>query len=145
MLLEMKSDGDVSSIGTRFDQITVLINSMNISYVNLLFGNGVGHTLNVITPARDYTGDIYFELQALYFLNQLGFIPFTVLFLFHMYLFTKRVLDFKCRLIYFSYLFYASINPYFLDSSHIVVLLLILALNTSQFNKKSNLCDISLK
>jgi hypothetical protein len=139
-LLLMKSDGSGSSVGTRVDQISVLINSMNANYITLLFGNGIGYTLNVISPVRDYKGSVYFELQALYFLNQLGFIPFTTLFLFHIYLFIKRISDFNCRLIYFIYLFYASINPYFLDSSHVAVLILLLALNTYQEkNRKEQL------
>jgi len=134
-LFLMKSDGSGGSVSTRIDQVNVLMNSMNANYMTLLFGNGIGHTLSVVSPIRDYTGSVYFELQALYFLNQLGFIPFSFLFLFHIYLFIKRISDFNSRLIYFIYLFYAAINPYFLDSSHVVVLILLLALNTYQEKK----------
>jgi len=128
-LILMKSSGEGSSIGTRFDQASVLINSLSVDLPTLLFGTGIGHTLNVVTSIRDYTGQIYFELQFLYFLNQLGLIPFLLIMLVHLYFFLDRIKSFNCRLIYLIYLFYAATNPYFLDTSHVVVLILLISLN----------------
>lgn len=60
------------SLGTRGDQYNVLISNLTNSISNFIFGNGLGSTLSVRTSFRDYTGDIYFELQGIYYFFQLG-------------------------------------------------------------------------
>ena len=138
-LLVMKSSGSGSSIGTRFDQIQILLDSLGNTVITTAFGNGIGYTLNVVSNVRDYSGNVYYELQSLYFLNQLGVVPFFIIFSFHIYLFLKRISDFNLRLVYFIYLFYASINPYFLDTSHVAVLLLLISLDTPEDAEKNSL------
>ncbi|MEI8597170.1 hypothetical protein P4S64_04230 [Vibrio sp. M60_M31a] len=86
----LKTDGDTSSMGMRYDQFNVLISDLNLNYLTLLFGNGLGHTLSVVS-LRDYTEDIYYELQSVYFLNQLGFINALLFFGLHLFLFFYRV------------------------------------------------------
>jgi hypothetical protein len=137
-LIQMKSVGDGGSIGARLDQIEVLLDALNRNYYTLLFGHGIGFTLDVETSIRSYKGSIYFELQMLYFLVQLGIIPFLIIVGFNIYLFLSRITNFNCRLIYFIYLLYSSANPYFLDSSHVAVLILLLALNSSNSVKYLN-------
>ena len=58
------------SLGTRADQYNVLIGALTSDVSNFIFGNGLGGTLSVSTSFRDYTGDIYFELQGLYYIYQ---------------------------------------------------------------------------
>ncbi|BCR28494.1 hypothetical protein KAM448_32860 [Aeromonas caviae] len=125
----MKSTGDVSSIGTRFDQAQVLINDMSSNIFSVLFGNGLGHTINIKTMARDYTEDIYFELQSLYILNQIGFVGMAILSIFHLKLIFNFLKSKKIILIYVCYIGYALINPYMFDSNHCVVLILLMSLS----------------
>ncbi|ANQ15901.1 hypothetical protein BA891_01090 [Vibrio natriegens] len=127
----LKTDGDTSSMGMRYDQFNVLISDLNLNYLTLLFGNGLGHTLSVVS-LRDYTGDIYYELQSVYFLNQLGFINALLFFGLHLFLFFYRVKNVKLRLVYLFYLLYSSTNPYFLDTTQIVALIIIISLSDKE-------------
>ncbi len=127
----LKTDGDTSSMGMRYDQFNVLISDLNLNYLTLLFGNGLGHTLSVVS-LRDYTGDIYYELQSVYFLNQLGFINALLFFGLHLFLFFYRVKNVKLRLVYLFYLLYSSTNPYFLDTTQIVSLIIIISLSDKE-------------
>ena len=112
----------------RIDQAKVLINNMNENLGTIIFGQGLGNVLNVKTQWRDYSGDIYFELQSLYILNQVG-ILFFVLYVIVNIIFTKYSIKYPQLLIaYFSYIFYAFFNPYFLDTNHIVVIIILLSL-----------------
>ncbi len=112
----------------RIDQTKVLINNMNENLGTIIFGQGLGNVLNVRTQWRDYSGNIYFELQSLYILNQVG-ILFFVLYVIVNIIFTKYSIKYPQLLIaYFSYIFYAFFNPYFLDTNHIVVIIILLSL-----------------
>jgi hypothetical protein len=97
----------------------------------LLLGRGIGHTIEKITPSRDYRGNIYFELQTFYVLNQLGLFGF-IMFLFYNVYMSIRLYSKWLILIYVSYIIYAFTNPYIFDTNHIVVILL---LNTLQNNE----------
>ncbi|MFV0469666.1 MAG: hypothetical protein ACK5MK_12155 [Dysgonomonas sp.] len=125
--IEMKLGGASSSLGIRADQISVLINDMSDSVCTLLFGMGIGNTVDVITHSRDYIGDIYFELQSVYFLNQLGFVIFIALLIVHLYMFFSLAKTRLTVLMYFSYLSYAFTNPYMLDTTHFVAIIVILS------------------
>jgi hypothetical protein len=127
-LLIMKSTGDVSSIGTRLDQFNVLITDLTKNNLTLLFGNGIGNTVDVITIHRDYTNDTYFELQFLYFLNQLGIVGMFLFLFMHIYFLLNRITNKIHLLMYGCYIFYASINPYMFDTSHLVVIILLLSM-----------------
>ena len=71
--LERKKE---SSTATRVDQTKVLMKDLKESNLTFLFGKGLGNTLSVKTQYRDYTNDIYFELQTLYIINQLGILQY---------------------------------------------------------------------
>ncbi|MGK4475902.1 hypothetical protein [Aeromonas molluscorum] len=128
-MIILKSTGDVSSIGTRFDQARVLINDMSGNIFSVLFGNGLGHTINIKTMARDYADNVYFELQFLYILNQIGFVGMVILVIFHLKLVFNFLKSKKITLIYICYVGYALINPYMFDSNHCVVLILLMSLS----------------
>jgi len=118
----------ISSNPIRIDQAVVLINDMSEEVSTVVFGKGLGSTVDIETDWRDYSGDIYFELQALYFLNQMGVLLFTAFILLNVF-FAWYFIRHKLLLItYFSYIFYASFNPYFLDTNHVVVIIVLLSL-----------------
>lgn len=127
-LVEIVEKKAVSSNPTRIDQTEVLIENMNESLTTVLFGQGLGNIVNVVTEWRDYSENIYYELQALYILNQVGILFFVIFILFNI-IFAKYTMKYKVLLItYGSYIFYALFNPYFLDTSHIVVIIILLSL-----------------
>lgn len=137
--IHMKSTGDVSSIGTRFDQASVLLSDMSGSINLLLFGNGLGHTLSIKTMSRDYTGDIYFELQFLYILNQIGFMGMTAFIYLHIKIISPVLKNIKILLIYVCYIGYAMINPYMFDSNHGIALIVLMSLaSINSLGKKNN-------
>ena len=116
------------SNSTRIDQTNVLVENMNKNLVTILFGQGLGNTVDVKTEWRDYSGAIYYELQAFYIMNQLGILFFTFFILINIllayYMFKYKLLF----IVYASYIFYALFNPYFLDTSHIVAIIILLSL-----------------
>ena len=143
-LIVLKSAGDTSSLGIRYEQFSLLLANLANSNFAVLFGTGLGNTLDVVTNSRDYTGDIYYELQTIYILNQIGFIPFALYLIFHLYLFFSLIKTKLSLLIYFSYLTYAFVNPYMFDTTHFVVLIIILSYerNLLQIKCKVNGTDL---
>lgn len=124
-IVERKS---IESNPIRIEQANILINDLNKNPMNLIFGKGMGHTLDVRTQWRDYTGNIYFELQSLYFLNQMGFFIFFIFVILNI-LWSFYKIKYKILLItYISYIFYSFFNPYFLDTSHIIVIIILVSL-----------------
>lgn len=125
--IEQKKD---SSLPARVEQVNLLTDDLSENNSYLLLGRGIGHTIEKITPSRDYRGNVYFELQTFYVLNQLGLLGF-ILFLFYNVYISIRLYNKWLILIYVSYITYAFTNPYIFDTNHIVVILL---LNTLQNN-----------
>ncbi len=114
---------------TRIDQSKVLWEDLSENALSLIFGKGLGNTIKVKTKWRDYTDNIYFELQSLYFLNQMGLLNFLIFLISNIIcviLFFKEPL---VKIIYLAYILYAFFNPYFLDTSHIVVIITLISLN----------------
>jgi len=114
---------------TRIDQSLVLWTDLTETPLTLIFGQGLGNTVNAKTKWRDYTDNIYFELQSLYFLNQMGlfnFLIFVVANVLCVVLFFKESI---VKVIYTAYIMYALFNPYLLDTSHIVVIITLVSLN----------------
>ncbi|MEH6305223.1 hypothetical protein RYH73_06185 [Olivibacter sp. CPCC 100613] len=113
-----------SSLGTRGDQLQVLSRDLNENVFTLLLGKGLGNTVSVVTKMRDYTDQVYYELQAFYMLNQLGFIMFSLYIMSHVLL---AYLNFRGSLwiiiIYLGYIVYASTNPYILDTNQFIVII----------------------
>lgn len=135
---EIVEEKAVSSNPIRIDQTEVLIENMDESISTVLFGQGLGNTVNVITQWRDYSDNIYYELQALYILNQVGILFFAIFILFNMIL-AKQTMKYGLFLItYGSYAFYSLFNPYFLDTNHIVVIIILLSLR-KVFDEKNTL------
>lgn len=117
-----------SSMGTRYDQFSVLINDLFSHNFTSLFGTGLGHTIDIVSGMRDYRGDIYFELQTLYIANQLGLIFFVFYFIAHLVLSLIHIKRYELLFVYVCYLIYAFSNPYVFDTNHFVVIVLLLSL-----------------
>lgn len=134
-LIEAKSE---YSNPTRIDQANLLLEDLS---ENPFWGGGLGNTVNVITEYRDYTDNIYFELQSIYFLNQMGLFYFMFFILFNVVFSLYFIKYPSLFLAYFSYVFYAFFNPYFFDTSHIVVILVLVSLRA--FFDEKGLCGFS--
>lgn len=134
--LETKDD----SIGARDDQIEVLINDLDDNPFTLVFGKGLGNTIDSKTTYRDYTDMVYYELQLVYFLNQLGVFNFILFVFILIYLSLIKIKYSDLLFIYFCYFLYASTNPYILDTNQAVV---ILVLTNLSFYRNENRMHLS--
>lgn len=117
------------SLGTRWDQAAILLNDLVETPLTTFFGKGLGNTVSIQSSYRDYTDNIYFELQSLYFLNQLGLFFFSVFLSINIMLTVKYIENRKLILIYLSYIIYAVTNPYILDTNQVVVICVLVSLN----------------
>ncbi|WP_429069048.1 O147 family O-antigen polymerase [Aeromonas veronii] len=126
-VIESKSGGASSSIGTRYDQLNVLIDDLTATTSTTLFGQGLGHTINISTFARDYSSYIYYELQSIYILNQVGIFVFIIFLVLNVYLSFKKIKSSKVRWIYLLYCFYAASNPYMLDTNHVLAIVVLIS------------------
>lgn len=126
------------SNATRLDQTNVLIKNMSDNLMTVFFGKGLGNQVNVKTKFRDYSDSQYFELQTLYFLNQMGIIPFVAFVLFNLWATIKFVRNYKLRLLYLAYIIYSVTNPYILNTNQIVVIITLVSLGFVHNNKSNN-------
>ncbi len=126
------------SMGMRYDQYEVLVNDLTKTDIGVLLGRGLGHTLSISSNLRDYAGDMYFEVQSLYVLNQLGVILFSLYVLLHFILAFRFIRDKELLLVYFCYVLYAISNPYIFDTSHFVVIVVLVSLR--KVINESDLC-----
>ena len=135
--IESKMEGN--SISERYEQATLLINSLSKNELTFFFGNGLGYSLDIVTQTRDYRGAIYFEIQPLYFLSQMGVIFFAIFLLFSFFLAFINYRNKQLFLIFCCYWFYASINPYILDTNNFIVIIILNILNHKEINSISPL------
>ena len=131
----MKSD---ESSAIRIEQATLLLKDLGESPITLIMGKGMGNTLSVQTSFRDYTDNIYFELQILYILNQLGIIAFIIFSLYNIYLTITKIKYKELIFVYLFYIMYAITNPYIFDTNHIIVILTLCSISNYLTNKKYN-------
>lgn len=120
-----------SSLPARIEQVNLLMNDLSEKKTYLFLGRGIGHTIEKITSIRDYRGNVYFELQTFYVLNQLGLLGFSFFLIYNIYT-SIRLYSKWLILLYVCYILYAFTNPYIFDTNHIVVILI---LNTLQNNE----------
>ncbi|MGA5919702.1 O146 family O-antigen polymerase, partial [Escherichia coli] len=128
---ELKFQGaNFSSMGTRFDQFNVLIDDLFENVLTALVGQGLGNIINVQTAVRNYSDYIYYELQAVYFLNQLGVLLFLLFVIINIILTLKFIKPIELRIVYMLYILYALVNPYMLDTNHVVVVFILVSLSS---------------
>lgn len=113
--IEQKSE--VSNV-VRSEQAEVLLDA------NIIIGEGLGNYIKVEMPTRVYDGDIYFEMQTLYILNQIGIIG---LLIFYCIVFLNiKHYGIERLIIYSIYLIYTFWNPYCFDTTQMMATLLII-------------------
>ncbi|EPP2894339.1 O146 family O-antigen polymerase [Escherichia coli] len=128
---ELKFQGaNFSSMGTRFDQFNELIDDLFENVLTALVGQGLGNIINVQTAVRNYSDYIYYELQAVYFLNQLGVLLFLLFVIINVILTLKFIKPIELRIVYMLYILYALVNPYMLDTNHVVVVFILVSLSS---------------
>lgn len=138
----LESKKEVSN-AIRIDQTTVLLNDMSDNIGTSLFGTGLGHTINIKTKFRDYTDNVYYELQTLYFFNQMGIVFFLIFIILNIYLSLKYIVLKKLLLLYLSYILYAITNPYILNTNQVVVIITLVSLyHTIRMKKRHNLLSL---
>lgn len=111
-----------SSLPIRYEQIRAFISEIKTTF-DMIFGTGMGNTIDFVGHFRDYRGKIYFELQTIYFFVQLGVILFAFFLFINILLTYKYMKNKKNILIYLCYILYASTNPYMLNLSHILIII----------------------
>lgn len=117
--METKKEGSAQA---RYDQVEVLLDDMAQSPLTVFLGSGLGHTVNAKTSVRDYREATYFEVQTIYFFNQLGLVNFTIFILINFILAFRYIKHKELILVYSVYAAYASTNPYIWDTNHVVVI-----------------------
>jgi len=123
------------SLGTRDDQKNVLLTDMQENISTFLLGKGLGNNVKIKTFFRDYTDNTYFELQVIYFFNQLGLVNSLIFFCFLLYLSINKIFYKDLLFIYFCYIIYAVTNPYILDTTQIVVILILISISNERRQK----------
>lgn len=126
------------SIPTRFDQVSHLIKDLSESPITLLFGQGFGNIIYVISDYRDYRNAYYFELQTIYILNQVGVLYFTLFVITKITFIIKFWRNKYIYLIYLSYALYAFTNPYLFDTTNILVLIVVNSLSQLYLKEGKN-------
>ncbi len=143
ILLKLVGGGS-SSLGTRFDQAYALMQGLTENYYNIFFGQGLGSKLYIVTPVRDYSSFIYYELQSIYIFYQIGIVGFFLLAVLHFYLFLYVCKNKYLILIYSMYVFYAITNPYMFDTTQVVALIYLVSLSRSTERSDFNKLDHQL-
>jgi hypothetical protein len=113
----------------RVEQFYILINDLFYNKTAGLFGNGFGNNISLLTSLREYDSKIGFELIWLYFMNQVGIIYFIFFIILNVFLSFSFIQNKYLILIYALYIFYSLWNPQFLDTTHVVVIIILVTLN----------------
>lgn len=100
----------------RKEQMEILLDSL------FLIGHGIGALVTETGYFRDYTGNIYFELQPLYIVFQIGVIGLIVFYIITIYSYINKKV---ALMVYALYLLFSGVNPYCFDSTHVIAVILI--------------------
>jgi len=131
--MEIKNE---KSMPVRYEQIDTLLGDFEKPY-EVFLGRGMGNTITAENAIRSYKNAKYFELQVMYFLNQLGVLAFFMLIIYNIYV-PIKYFKLESLIIYGAYLLYAITNPYILNLSHIVVLIALVSFNEiTNYNNES--------
>lgn len=132
------------SLGTRKDQVDVLIMDTQKDIYTFLLGKGLGNNVTTKGLFRNYTDNVYFEIQAMYFFNQLGLINSLIFISFLLYLAIKKIFYKDLLFIYLCYVIYAITNPYILDTTQIAVILILISISNER-KQKNRLCNSTIQ
>ena len=118
----------------RLEQSLALIGDLAENKLTLFLGGGLGST-DISGFGFTFNDVIYFELQTLYIVNQMGFVFFLVFVAFNVYFVMKYIKSKEAIIIYISYLVYSFWNPYVFDTNHIVVIVVLVSIPILLRNK----------
>ena len=126
---EVESKSKFSNV-VRIEQANALISG------NIISGNGFGNVIEARGRFINYSGNIYFELQSLYIINQFGALGFLYLnfIIFYFLSHTKK----NITRLYFLYLLYSFWNPYCFDTTHMMVIAILVNIEMPKGN--TSLC-----
>lgn len=135
LLNKIEQKSEVSN-KIRVEQAEILLDA------NIFVGEGLGNYIKASTKLRDYDGAIYYELQTLYIINQIGFAG---LLMFYAIIFSNLK---KCGMnklvIYLIYLIYAFWNPYCFDTTQMIATILIINLIEEGEDGENSNCNCLL-
>lgn len=130
LMTKIEEKAEVSN-QTRVDQIEILLDA------NLVIGEGLGNHIVASTSTRDYDGAIYYELQTLYILNQIGIVG--LLFFYTTLFLNLNKRGYEKVVLYLIYLVYTFWNPYCFDTTQMIATLLIMNMTKSgEADEESN-------
>jgi hypothetical protein len=131
----------VHSNPMRLDQAEVLIDDLSYDIKSTLLGRGLGNTISKKTFLRDYTSHVYYELQSLYVLNQVGILYYSLFIFINIFLAILLIKNKILLAAYLAYILYAFFNPYLLDTNHIVVIIVLISLKEAMdARQRKNIC-----
>lgn len=119
----------------RIEQSLALIGDLAESNITLFFGGGLGST-NISGFGYTFNNNLYFELQTLYIINQMGLFLFSIFVFFNVFFVLKYIKYKELIVVYISYFVYSFWNPYIFDTNHVVVIVILVSL-AGRLNKKS--------
>ncbi|EEV21085.1 hypothetical protein TREVI0001_2610 [Treponema vincentii ATCC 35580] len=123
---EVEVKSDYSNV-VRLEQANALMSG------NIILGNGFGNVIEAKGQLTNYSGEIYFELQSLYIINQFGVLGFLYLnFIIFYFLSHSRK---NITRLYFLYLLYSFWNPYCFDTTHMMVIAILVNIEIKRGNK----------
>lgn len=105
-----------TSNAVRWEQVEILLDA------NLAFGEGLGNKIYAEAEHVSYSGDMYFEMQTLYIVNQIGLIGLLMIYYLTMSPFARKKNTLALYLIYLLFSFW---NPYCWDTTHMITLILL--------------------
>lgn len=118
----------------RIEQAKALTDSVPLT------GNGLGYKVitenEILAP---YNGSLYYELQTLYILNQIG--VFGGLIFYAVTLWAAYKNGKECFWIYILYLFYSFWNPYCFDTTQMLAILAIINAKLIKTDKRDRYCN----
>jgi hypothetical protein len=124
--IDRKFDGTDSSMGVRFDQVDVAIESWKESPVKFLLGAGLGAPYPD-GRERNYSEFQYIELQLLYLIYQLGALGI-ITYAATLVTLAQYCLDRNGRYIFWLYILSGSTNPTILDTNQIIATMMLVCL-----------------
>lgn len=126
VLIEQKFEGSSSSMGVRYDQIDVVEKVFKNQNLAIIFGKGLGARLPDGNE-RNYSDDLYIELQGLYLAFQLGLLG-SSLYILTLVFKAHNTLSMDGRIIFWLYILSGATNPYILDSNQVLATMLLVNL-----------------
>ena len=120
---EVVNNKSIESNPLRIEQLRILSEDLG---ANFIWGNGLGNLVPIKTINRNYSDNIYYEIQTMYVINQIGVIGI-ILYLYVMKAVFTGFISRESKLIFLTYFLYSLFNPYVFDTNQSVFLITLMA------------------